>query len=87
MFGGQLHWRARNVNIFLSEQEYLNERSHFRQTGIKTRRYFRGGFVNRNFEEDPPVDSEGKYRPAKPTGWDDSYKDSGPPSWFKQTHS
>jgi len=68
-------------------EEYLNERSHFRQTGIKTKRYFRGGFVNRNFEEDPPVDKEGKYRPAKPTGWDDSYKDSGPPSWFKNTNS
>lgn len=66
-----------------SEQEYLNERSHFRQTGIKTKRYSRGAFVRRNFNEGSPVDSEGKYMPAKPDGWDDSYKDSGPPSWFR----
>ena len=64
-------------------QEYLNERSHFRQTGIKTKRYTRGGFIRRDFDEDPPVDGEGKYRAAKPTGWDDAYKESGPPSWFR----
>ena len=73
--------------LFFSQQEYLTERSHFRQTGIKTKRYTRGGFVRRNFDEDPPIDGEGKYRPAKPTGWDDAYKDSGPPEWFRGPQS
>eukprot|EP00088_Acartia_fossae_P030702 TRINITY_DN3169_c1_g1_i1.p1 TRINITY_DN3169_c1_g1~~TRINITY_DN3169_c1_g1_i1.p1 ORF type:complete len:195 (-),score=30.28 TRINITY_DN3169_c1_g1_i1:169-753(-) len=61
-------------------EEYLNERSHYRQTGIKTQRYKRGTFVARDLEADPPLDQNGKYRPQKPTGWDESYPD-GPPSW------
>eukprot|EP00088_Acartia_fossae_P064915 TRINITY_DN79962_c0_g1_i1.p1 TRINITY_DN79962_c0_g1~~TRINITY_DN79962_c0_g1_i1.p1 ORF type:complete len:204 (+),score=28.13 TRINITY_DN79962_c0_g1_i1:28-612(+) len=62
------------------KEEYLNERSHYRETGIKTKRYKRGNFVKRDMENDPPLDENGKYRPQKPTGWDESYPD-GPPSW------
>merc|ERR1719154_722528 len=41
--------------------EYLRERSHFRQSGIPTRRYIRGVFVSRLGE-----DSQGQYTPRKP---------------------
>ena len=61
-------------------EEYLNERSHYRQTGIKTQRYKRGKFLDRP-ENDPPLDENGQYRPQKPRGWNDSYKDSGAPKW------
>ena len=48
--------------------EYLNERSHYRQTGIATVRYFHGKFVARHVEKDgPPFDENGQYRPRKPT--------------------
>jgi len=62
------------------KEEYLNERSHYRESGIKTQRYKRGAFVMRNIEADPPLDKDGNYRPQKPTGWDESYPD-GPPKW------
>ena len=71
-------------NFIFEPQEYLNERSHFRQTGIKTKRYARGAYIDRNFEEDPPLDAKGRYRPMKPTGWDEAYKESGPPPWYKE---
>ncbi len=61
-------------------EEYLNERSHYRETGIKTKRYDKGSMVPRD-ENDPPLDSEGRYRPRKPTGWDEAYKDKGLPRW------
>lgn len=61
-------------------EEYLNERSHFRQTGIKTKRYKRGAYVGRDLDTDPALDANGKYRLRKPTGWDESYPD-GPPKW------
>merc|ERR1712226_244103 len=60
-------------------EEYLNERSHFRATGIKQKRYERGVFIARD-PNDPPLDSKGKYRPQKPKGWDESYPDTAP-SW------
>ncbi|XP_023347877.1 uncharacterized protein LOC111716634 isoform X4 [Eurytemora carolleeae] len=68
------------------KEEYLNERSHYRNTGIKTKRYNRGTFIKRDLEKDPPLDKDGNYRPQKPVGWDESYPD-GPPSWanFKYT--
>ena len=48
--------------------EYLNERSHYRQTGIATVRYFHGKFVARHVEKDgTPFDENGLYRPRKPT--------------------
>ena len=48
--------------------EYLNERSHYRQTGIATVRYFHGKFVARHVEKDgTPFDENGHYRPRKPT--------------------
>ncbi len=48
--------------------EYLNERSHFRQTGIKTQRYRHGKFLNRDVSKDgPALDEKGQYRPQKPT--------------------
>ena len=72
--------------MIFEPQEYLNERSHFRQTGIKTKRYARGTYIGRNFDEDPPFDAEGRYRPMKPTGWDEAYKESGPPPWYKEWH-
>jgi len=61
-------------------EEYLNERSHYRQTGIKQKRYNRGAFIARDMVEDPPLNEKGEYRPQKPQGWDESYPD-GPPSW------
>jgi len=62
--------------------EYLNERSHYRQTGIATVRYFHGKFVARHVEKDgPPFDENGQYRPRKPTGWDRFYSEEQPPSW------
>ncbi len=43
-------------------EEYLNERSHYRETGIKTKRYMRGKFVPRDILNDPPLDKDGNYR-------------------------
>jgi len=62
------------------KEEYLNERSHYRTTGIKTKRYQRGKFIPRDLVADPPLDKDGNYRPQKPVGWDESYPD-GPPAW------
>jgi len=67
-------------------EEYLNERSHFRETGVKTKRYERGTFIPRDEELDgPPLDKDGLYRPRKPKDWDEhvksTYKESGPPKW------
>jgi len=62
------------------KEEYLNERSHYRQTGMKTKRYKRGHFVMRDQKADPPQDANGKYRPQKPEGWDEAYPDEQP-SW------
>jgi len=61
-------------------EEYLNERSHYRTTGIRQARYMGGRFMSRDTEKDPPLDKDGKYRPQKPLGWDESYPD-GPPDW------
>ena len=44
------------------KEEYLNERSHYRQTGIKQKRYNRGKFIERDVESDPTLDSQGNYR-------------------------
>ena len=44
------------------KEEYLNERSHYRQTGIKQTRYKRGKFIERDMDNDPALDSNGKYR-------------------------
>merc|ERR1719412_1891804 len=62
--------------------EYLNERSHYRETGIKTKRYLRGGrWIERDEKlHGPMLDENGKYRPRKPTDWDKSYPE-GPPPW------
>ena len=48
--------------------EYLNERSHYRQTGIKTVRY---GMDRKYIDRDerihgPSLDENGRYRPRKP---------------------
>ena len=43
-------------------EEYLNERSHYRQTGLKQKRYQRGKFIERDVETDPSLDSQGNYR-------------------------
>jgi len=61
-------------------EEYLNERSHYRATGIRQARYMGGKFIARDTDRDPPVDKNGKYRPQKPLGWDESYPD-GAPDW------
>ena len=44
------------------KEEYLNERSHYRQTGLKQKRYQRGKFIERDVQNDPPLDSGGRYR-------------------------
>ena len=62
-------------------EEYLNERSHFRQNGVSTVRYHHGKFVPRDKERDgPALDENNQYRPQKPTDWDKYYSE-GPPSW------
>ena len=43
-------------------EEYLNERSHYRTTGIRQKRYMGGYFMLRDTKTDPPFDKEGKYR-------------------------
>lgn len=73
-------WIEKPEFIAAVKEEYLNERSHFRETGIKQKRYQRGKFIHRDVEKDPPLDENGKYRPQKPAGWDESYP-NGPPSW------
>lgn len=60
-------------------QEYLNERSHYRQTGIRTTRYQSTKYVHRD-QNDPPIGPDGQYRPRKPTKWDESYP-NGAPEW------
>eukprot|EP00096_Caligus_rogercresseyi_P012368 TRINITY_DN514_c0_g1_i1.p1 TRINITY_DN514_c0_g1~~TRINITY_DN514_c0_g1_i1.p1 ORF type:complete len:194 (+),score=66.77 TRINITY_DN514_c0_g1_i1:114-695(+) len=62
-------------------EEYLNERSHFRQTGIKSQRFHQKEWVARDLEKDPAFDADGKYIPQKPKGWDKAYAESGPPDW------
>ncbi len=62
-------------------EEYLNERSHFRQTGVKTKRYEKGTMVLRDEKSDPALDKDGNYRPRKPNGWDEAYAKTGPPKW------
>jgi len=76
----QKEWMETPEFVAAVKEEYLNERSHYRQTGIKQKRYQRGKFIERDVENDPPLDSEGRYRPQKPRGWDESYPD-GPPPW------
>merc|ERR1711974_458886 len=63
-------------------EEYLNERSHFRETGVKTKRYDRGTFIPRDESVDgPSLDNSGVYRPRKPRDWNQYYQDTGPPKW------
>ena len=41
----------------------------------------RGAFIGRDETKDgPALDENGKYRPEKPKGWDESYP-NGPPEW------
>lgn len=61
--------------------EYLNERSHFRETGIKTPRYHHGKFIPRDTEKDGPALGEDKlYRPQKPADWDKYYSNGRMPA-------
>lgn len=74
-------WFVRPGFKEMVSEEYLNERSHFRETGIKTKRYERSKYVPRDLDKDgPSLDDKGQYRPRKPRGWDESYPD-GPPAW------
>jgi len=54
------------------KEEYLNERSHYRSTGIRQQRYMSGKLIPRDSKSDPPLDEKGNYRPKKPLGWNDS---------------
>jgi len=76
----QKEWFEKPEFVAAVTEEYLNERSHYRETGVKQKRYNRGAFILRDIEADPPLDSSGKYRPQKPQGWDGAYPD-GPPAW------
>ena len=42
--------------------EYLNERSHYRNTGISTSRIHHGRFVTRSEADGPALDADGHYR-------------------------
>merc|ERR1711934_625069 len=86
MVSCQKAWMEDHDFVAAVTEEYLNERSHYRTTGIKQTRYKRGKFINRDSEADPPLDSNGKYRPQKPISWDESYPD-GPPSWANFQYS
>jgi len=79
MVACQQRWMEKPEFVAAVTEEYLNERSHYRQTGIKQKRYERGKFIARD-PSDPSLDSDGNYLPQKPKGWDESYPD-GPPSW------
>lgn len=80
MVACQKAWMDRPDFVAAVTEEYLNERSHFRETGIKQKRYERGSFIVRDPADTPVLDQEGHYRPQKPKGWDESYPD-GPPQW------
>jgi len=73
-------------NMFASPQfrlaiarEYLDERSHNRQTGQRTPRYLRSNWVSR-LPGDIGMDANGAYIPRKPLGWSEAYAE-GEPSW------
>ena len=66
-------------------EEYLDERSHYRQTGIKTVRYDGKDFVKRDLNKDP-IEENGRYIPLKPKGWDEAYKDAGVPKWASERY-
>jgi len=74
----QKTWFGNEEFMEAVKEEYLNERSHYRESGIKTKRYQRGAFVMRDFEKDPPFDANGKYRPQKPTLWNETYPEEAP---------
>ena len=73
--------------------EYLNERSHYRNTGITTSRIHHGRFVTRSEADGPALDADGHYRsdslhsavsrmssfrPRKPECWDEMYGGENP---------
>lgn len=67
--------------------EYLLERSHYRQTGLRTRRYLHGKMLPRPAEQGPGLDpATGLYVPRKPDLWDSAYPE-GPPSWAAQAEN
>jgi len=82
----QMDWFNKAEFREMVKEEYLNERSHYRETGFKQRRYMRGNFIKRDIVNDPPVDKDGNYRPQKPGNWDSSYPD-GPPKWANFDYS
>jgi len=59
-------------------EEYLLERSHYRFTGIKTRRFNRGIFLPRPEDAGPAVDKDGKYRIRMPDKWAETYQGKSP---------
>jgi len=76
----QMEWFDKPQFQEAVKEEYLNERSHFRESGVKTKRYHRGTFIKRDLVADPPLDKDGNYRPQKPCEWDASYPE-GDPAW------
>jgi len=85
MVSCQKAWMDKPEFVAAVTEEYLNERSHFRETGTKQKRYDRGKFIARD-PSDIPLDKDGNYRPQKPKGWDESYPD-GPPKWANFDYS
>ena len=59
-------------------EEYLLERSHYRESGIRTRRFNRGMFVSRPEQDGSALDHQGQYVPRKPDCWKETYQDSTP---------
>ena len=55
MVACQQRWMEKPEFVAAVTEEYLNERSHYRQTGIKQKRYERGKFIARD-PSDPSLD-------------------------------
>ena len=59
----QISSEFHNPSLYMRvRDEYLNERSHLRNTGIKTVRIHHGRFVKRSESDGPSLDQDGNYR-------------------------
>lgn len=79
MYGCIENWVTNEDFQQAVKEEYLNERSHYRQSGIHTMRYEKHSFIPRDVSvHGPAVDENGKYVPRLPKDWNETYKGSLP---------